>query len=378
MIPKPGKSHLKPENFRPISLLTSISKVLEKIILQPLKKLIKPRPEQHAFREGHSTTTQLYTLFKEIQDNNINRKYTAAIFIDMEKAFDRVWHEGLIYKLRTQTDLPTNIIKLIKSFLLNRSFQIRVTNSLSTPRHIEAGVPQGSCLSPILYSLYINDLPTIDRVKTLIFADDTMFHTNHRNKKYATYQLQKQIDLTLNWMNKWRLSLNIGKTETIIFGAVPGPNTPKIKIQGQTIKWKNKIKYLGITIDAQLKMNQHVQTAIQKARGARIALYPVINAKSRIPLKTRLQLYLIYIRPILLYGSVVWASLVSQTNREKIEAVQNISLRIITGSHYLTRNEAIRNSANILSVSEYIKNAKSIFLHRASISKHSHIQSLTH
>jgi len=146
MIPKLGKNHSIPENHRPISLLSTISKVFEKIILGTLRIYIKPRAEQHAFREGHSTTTQLFHLFKEIKNNQKQKKYTATAFLDVEKAFDRVWHDGLIYKIKTNTELSINIIKLIKSFLSNRSFQVRVVDQQSTTRQIQAGVPQGSCL----------------------------------------------------------------------------------------------------------------------------------------------------------------------------------------------------------------------------------------
>lgn len=377
MIPKPNKNHSKPENYRPISLLTSISKVFEKIVLVFLKKHIKPRPEQHAFREGHSTITQLVQLLQDIKNNRNNKKTTAAAFLDIEKAFDRVWHQGLIYKLKTNTELPIHIIKLIKSFLTGRTFYIRVANHISTPRHIEAGVPQGSCLSPILYVLYINDLPLTVHSKTAIFADDTMFHSGNRNTNYAILQLQKQLDLAETWMKRWRLKLNIGKTEAILFGALPKQKTKKIKIQNQPIEWKQKIKYLGITIDHNLKMHHHATNAINKAKGVRAALYPVINSRSPIPIKTRLQIYSIYIKPVLLYGSVAWSTHISNSNWTKIEAVQNIALRVITGAQYYISNETLRKSTQLPSLYEAAETAVKIFFHKATMSKSTHIQQLT-
>jgi len=377
MIPKPGKNHSIPGNHRPISLLSTISKVFEKIILRTLRTYIKPRVEQHAFREGHSTTTQLFHLFKEIKNNEKQKKYTAATFLDMEKAFDRVWHDGLIYKLKTNTELPIDIIKLIKSFLSDRSFQVRVVDQQSTTRQIQAGVPQGSCLSPLLYIHYVNDLPLLDKIQTSIFADDTMFHTAHQNRNYAICQLQRQMDQTMIWIDKWRLKLNIDKTEAIIFGSKRKKHLRQIKIQNQAVKWKNQIKYLGVTMDSKLTMNGHIKTTTQKAKGVRASLYPILNRNSPIPLRTRIQLYTIYIKPILLYASVVWAPQLSQSNWQKLESVQNIALRTITGAHYLTTNVAIRQSADILSIMETIQLATAVFLHRASVSRFHHIRALT-
>ncbi|KAL4104471.1 hypothetical protein QTP88_019769 [Uroleucon formosanum] len=319
MIPKPGKNHSIPENHRPISLLSTISKVYEKIILKTLRIYIKPREEQHAFREDHSTTTQLFHLFKEIKNNQKQKKYTAATFLDMEKAFDRVWHDGLIYKLKTNTRLPINMIKLIKPFLSDRSFQVRVADQQSTTRQIQAGVPQGSCLSPLLYIQYVNDLPLLDKIQTSIFADDTMFHTARKNRNFAICQLQRQLDQTVIWIDRWRLKLNIEKTEAIIFGSRQNKHLRQIKIKNQTIKWKNQIKYLGVTMDSKLTMNGHTKTTTQKAKGVRASLYPILNQKSPIPLKTRIQLYTIYIKPILLYASVAWAPQLSQSNWRKAD-----------------------------------------------------------
>lgn len=161
----------------------------------------------------------------------------------------------------------------------------------TTPRQIEAGVPQGSCLSPLLYVHYINDHPLHHQVKTAVFADDTMFHSGHVNKNYAILRLQKQIDLSITWLEKWWLKLNADKTEAIIFGSIANTIEKKLKINNQTIDWKNKIKYLGVLLDNNLSMSSHTRTTINKARGARATLYPILNSKSHVPLKTGLQIY---------------------------------------------------------------------------------------
>jgi|UniRef100_A0A2S2R5Z2 hypothetical protein len=148
-IPKSGKDPQKPDSYRPIALLYSISKVYEKTILLELQKYLADtiKPEQAAFRQEHSTTQQLINPITLISNNLKNCTHTATAFIDVEKAFDRVWHEGLFFKMST-VNIPTDFIQIIQLFLLNRTFSVRLTDKLSSPRDILAGVPQGFCLGP--------------------------------------------------------------------------------------------------------------------------------------------------------------------------------------------------------------------------------------
>lgn len=190
--PQTGKDHKKPKNYRPIALLSSISKVYEKVILEKLRSECagKIRNEQFAFRQGHSTTNQLIKLMDDLSTNTNKKEQTAAIFLDVEKAFDRIWHAGLIFKM-SRLQIPIGLIKLIESFLTNRTFSAKIEDKTLTTRKIEAGVPQGSCLSPTLFILYTNDIPLTDKGQISLFADDTMFHTKNKNAKRAAIQLQK-------------------------------------------------------------------------------------------------------------------------------------------------------------------------------------------
>lgn len=375
MIPKPHKDHSLPINHRPISLLNTISKVFEKILLTFLKKYIRPREEQHAFRHGHSTTTQLTKLIDDLVCNTNNNKHTAAIFLDMEKAFDRVWHDGLIHKLNTMTNTPKHLIKIIQSFLSNRKFNIKISDTLSSARKIEAGVPQGSCLSPLLYIQYINDLPSTPHVSISLFADDTMFYSSNTAKNIAIIRLQRQTNVANDWIKKWRLKLNTQKTVTILFGTSQKTPKRRIEIDDQKINWKSRAKYLGVTLDKKLRLNEHAIT-IQKAKRARAALYPVLNRKSPIPLPTRIALYKIYIRPIIMYAITAWGPLLCKSNWNKLEAVQNIAVRTMTGAHYLTRNKTVLTSANINTLREEAKRAANIFYHRNTQSTFAHIRNI--
>lgn len=376
MIPKPHKIHNVPTNFKPISLLSTMSKVFKRILLPILQKHFKPREEQHAFRLGHSTTTQLVKLTDELAKNMNNKRQTAAIFLDVEKAFDRVWHDGLIHKLHTQTDTPKHLIKLIQSFLKDRSFNIKLQDKTSSPKSIAAGVTQGSCLSPLLYSIYINDLPKSNDVTTSLFADDTLFYSSHLNKNFAINRLQRQIDAAAVWMDKWRIRLNIQKSTAVFFNSQKSHPRRKIRIKKNQISWCNQAKYLGVTFDKLLTFNKHKKDTIQKAKRARAMLYPVLNRNCPIPMATRLSIYKIYIKPILLYAITAWGPLLSKTNWHQMEAVQNIALRVITGTHYLTSNKTLLQTTNVPSLVEETIRAAKTFFHRNSMSKHAHIREI--
>jgi hypothetical protein len=237
-IPKPGKDTKFPSNFRPIALLSSISKIYERIILSNLLSQCstKIRNEQYAFREGHSSTQQLVNLVDQISVGLNDKKHIAMVFLDVEKAFDRVWHDGLLYKL-FQMNICVPIIKIIESFLSERSFSVRIEDQLSLPRGIKAGVPQGSCLSPTLYSIFTNDLPTIPKAKVALFADDTMFFTQDQNKNRAKIQLQHQINLASAWFTKWRLKINCDKTVAVLFSRTRFKNSKRLIINNQIIDW---------------------------------------------------------------------------------------------------------------------------------------------
>jgi len=160
-IPKPGKNLQLPESYRPIALLSSLSKIYERSILFHLQNSVsgKIREEQFAFRRNHSTTLQLTKLIDQLSANLNQGIQTAAVFLDVEKAFDCVWHDGLLHKMM-KMDIPLQLIKIIESFLSDRTFSVKIESQNSSLRIGRAGVPQGSCLSPTLFNIYTNDMPT--------------------------------------------------------------------------------------------------------------------------------------------------------------------------------------------------------------------------
>uniref|UniRef100_A0A2S2NJB5 Putative RNA-directed DNA polymerase n=1 Tax=Schizaphis graminum TaxID=13262 RepID=A0A2S2NJB5_SCHGA len=376
-IPKPGKNHQDPVSYRPITLLPTIAKIFEIIILRKLKCKTEHlvRDEQFAFRHQHSTVLQLIKLTDQLCKNRNDKKFTPAIFLDVEKAFDKVWHEGLLHKL-IKIGTPIHLVKLIKSFLSNRYFNVRVENSVSSNRPINAGVPQGSCLSPYLYLIYTNDIPVNVNSNLALFADDTMFYTSNRNPNYAIAALQKQVDLALTWFENWRLGINTGKTVAILFNKNTTFNLNRITMAGIPIPWSNQAKYLGVTFDKFLTFNGHVKNTLVKARRCKNMLTPVLNSHSPVPLKTKIQIYQMYIRPLLTYAAEAWGPCISRSNWKVIESVQTSCIRSSAGLLSITSNHNILNSAGLKTLREVITTNSVRLFKRNTLSVHDHIVNL--
>lgn len=373
MIPKPGKPLTRPENYRPISLLPTMPKILEKLILQKLKEIITPRPEQHAFRAEHSTTSQLIRVIDHLALSKARLFKTAAILLDMEKAFDKVWHQGLLFKL-AKMNVPVPLIKLIKSFITGRKFYIKRSDKTSEPKDVEAGVPQGSCLSPLLYVAYINDLPNTKDAETSLFADDTLFFATKRSNREVVATVQRQLNAATEWFNTWRLKLNVQKTQAILFSRKR--HNAHLKVKDAKIPWTNSIKYLGVTINRKLKFNKHVDSTVKKANGVRAKLYPILSKQSKIPIKSKISIMKIYIRPILTYNIAAWAPFINIWNWKNLEAVQNVSIRTITNAHYLQTNKSLHQATHTTTIKDTAILSTRSFFHEAEHSKFPHLQQL--
>jgi hypothetical protein len=218
MLSKPDNAHTTPRNFLPISLLNSLAKVLEKILLKilsfKLKELNLIREDQYGFKEGHSTT---HTLTRVIERSN--NKATPALFMDIETAFDKVWITGLMCRL-IKVGIPAHFIHLIHNYLSNRTFTVLHGNSESTRRPIQAGVPQGSLLGPVLFNIYTNGIPSVENdlnVAISIYAYDKNITVRSGNIHSAANKLSNAIKSLEPWFKKWRIKINVNKCNAMLF-----------------------------------------------------------------------------------------------------------------------------------------------------------------
>jgi len=174
----------------------------------------------------------------------------------VSQAFDHVWHEGLLYKLKLF--LPPTYYLLIKSYLSDRHFQVRFDSSFSNIANINAGVPHGGILSPILYNIYAADQPTSPKTSVAEFADDKAIITIHEDPISASLNFQHHLNLMANWYDKWRVKVNQSKSLHTTFTLRRAP-CPDVSLANIPIPSSHSVKYLELTIDRRLTWTLHVR-----------------------------------------------------------------------------------------------------------------------
>lgn len=350
LIKKPRKPKHKLTSYRPISLLHCLSKVTERVLHSRLLEHITQHnilPEfQYGFRQEHSTTQQIARITEHIHKHFNTSTQTAAVFLDIEKAFDKVWHDGLIYKLQRHK-FPTQMTQILHSYIQNRTFHVTIDDETSTPKIITAGVPQGSILGPTLYNIYTADIPTPEHCEIAQYADDTAIYTSSRYRKTLHNRLQEGIETLEHYFTKWRIKINETKTVAIIFGNTIKLDKPQqIQINQTTIPWSKQAVYLGITLDNKLTYKEHTRIIIQKLVTCMKKLYPLLNPKSKMSLNNKIKIIKAIMTPIATYASEIWYQ-ASDNTRLKVQQKLNKYIRLAANAPWYVSNDQIRTELNI-------------------------------
>ena len=370
-IPKPGKNPIFPFNYRPISLLPAISKILERIILNRLNTIIETNdtipPFQYGFRKDRGTVMQLHRTLHLIAQSLNNAKITTFLTLDIESAFDSVWHDAIIFKL-FKLNFPTYLIKILKSYLANRSFQVKVNNMMSTPQSIPAGVPQGGVLSPTLFNIFTSDIPTHPRTNIALFADDAAIFASAGKQKLSNQLVQEHANLLETYYRQWRIRINQQKSQIIHFFKHSKCQSPhaKVTLNSHAIPESNTVKYLGLTLDSKLSFNQHLESRKSLTQAAIQTYHQVL--RSSINLKSKILLYKNGILPILTYACPVWSNL-PDYKLDGLETLNNAAMRKILletrqtpGVHMRQRTQlpTIRQRILQLATNYYTKTAMKV------------------
>lgn len=356
MINKPGKNGIDVLSYRPISLLPILSKLFEKALIRRIKPILidkKLIPDhQFGFRDNHGTIEQIHRVYDVVAKVLEEKKYCSAAFLDISQAFDKVWHVGLLYKLKKY--LPPQIYQILKSYLQNRHFFVKIQDEQSTLQKIQAGVPQGSVLGPVLYLLYTADLPTSEKTTLSTFADDTAVLASDSNANIASTLLQEHLAKIENWLSKWRIKANESKSIHVTFTMRKG-TCPPVTLNNHQLPQENEAKYLGMHLDRRLTWKKHIFTK-RKQLGLKFQkMYWLIGRQSKLTLANKLLLYKTILKPIWTYGIQLWGT-ASNSNIEILQRFQNKVLRNIVNAPWYVPNWIIQSDLNMVSVREEIKN----------------------
>ena len=214
----------------------------------------------------------------------------------MEQAFDKINHESLLQTIRKQ--FPEQIHQLIKSYLSCRTFVIKIKDTHSQVKDIKAGVPQGSVLGPILYTLYTVNIPrpTTTNITVLTFADDTAILVGHTNPETAVKILQEHITKIENWLQEKQINANPNKCNHITF-TLRKKIPPFILLNGTHITQTKHVKYLGLHLDTQLTWKLHIKTIVEKIQKTRRQMHWLTSRKSKLSIENKLKIYKAIIKP---------------------------------------------------------------------------------
>lgn len=373
VVPKKEKDYTKPENLRPISLLPNISKVYEMCINNTITKLcIKYNilnEKQFGFKHKHSTINAINKLISDINWNWNKKLCTGACLIDMEKAFDGIWIQGLICKL-IDYGFPLNIVILLFNMLNGKTYSVQFKNRQSKMFKLTNGLQQGTVNAPILFNIYLLDLMnSIDNI--ISFADDIVIYYAGDKIEKINQKLQSSFNIVENYANNWHMKINIKKCETILFRPTVDKCNSNVKRNWKSfgiksshtniqIPNKETVKYLGIYLDKFLYYDKHVTNTINKAKNAFFAFKNLFYSKF-LDTKVKIIMYQVLVRPIITYGCSIWFN-ISPSYMEKIRVFERKCLRTCTSvnrphqSNFLkyVSNVKLYNKANIIRIDNFI------------------------
>ena len=336
-------------NYRPVSLLTVLSKVFEKIMYNRLLNFLDTYDilfkNQFGFRKNHSTYMAMMLLMEEITKSLENGEYVIGIFLDFSKAFDTVDHDILLRKLY-HYGIRGNALQWFESYLKNRKQFVTYNGVSSDTKLITCGVPQGSILGPLLFLIYINDLSLVcDRLISILFADDTNMFMSSKDVHSLQTVINQELTLVSKWLKVNKLSLNIKKTHFMIFSNKSDVcGQIDIKIDGEPIQAVGKTKFLGVIIDKNLTWKDHILCVSGKiARG----LGMIIKARKYLNKAALMSLYYSFIYPYLTYCNQIWGT-AYPTHQTKLIVIQKKAVRIIAGAKYRAPTDALFSDLGIL------------------------------
>ena len=349
-------------NYRPISLLSSIGKALERLVFIKLYEYCTQHNlltwRNSGYKQGDSTINQLVYITHKIYTALRDGLDVCFVSLDASSAFDRVWHKGLLHKLQS-FGIKGVLLKWFESYLTDRQQRVVISGSCSEWIHIKSGVPQGSILGPLLFLIYINDIVDNIRSDILLFADDTSLLKPITDPDQSIQDINSDLQLLKDWSEQWLVNFNPTKTKYMIFTKkLQKVNYKALYLGEQKIDKVSNHKQLGITFADDLSWDNHINQICTKASTK-------IDAIKRLPSNisplTKLNIYTTFIRPLLEYGSVLYDSCTDILS-DKLEHVQRQALLAITRAYKHTPQSNLLSELGLESLQERRRRAKTTLL----------------
>ncbi|MEW8548488.1 MAG: reverse transcriptase family protein [Candidatus Thiodiazotropha sp.] len=317
-------------NYRPISLISCVGKSFERIVFKNVYNHLLTNSliykYQSGFLPGHSTVHHLIEAIHHTCLALENHEINCQIYCDISKAFDRVWHRGLILKLDNY-GIKGELLEWFQNYLINRNQRVSFNGVSSEYKSITAGVPQGSVLGPLLFLLYINDIS--DELTSLarLFADDTFLSFSSVDPMEIKYTMNQDLSKLNDWAKKWLVTFNPSKTEVMFISNIYFDENIELFMDDAVLQIVNTHKHLGVVLSSNHKWTNHIENLIKTATKQISFLRKI---KYKFSSQTLNKLYCVYIRPLLEYASEVWDGC-SQIDSDRLEQVQLNAARIVTG-----------------------------------------------
>lgn len=343
-----------PSNYRPISVLPVISKVLEKILYSRLDAYLASinfiSSRQYGFRPQSNTLSATVDLVTKIKYNIDQKKIVLGLFIDLKKAFDTVSHSKLINKLRG-IGVTGKALKMYESYLANRSQLVKINNSQSNHQPITYGIPQGSVLGPLLFLIYVNDMHEIGlHGQITLYADDTCLFYFGSSIHEMISQAQQDLDTLFEWLQSNLLTVNVQKTCYLIFKAKNKtlPQHSPLILNGTALQEKQDEKYLGLRLDSNL--NWHVQIDYIQSKLSSLAgsLRRVVRC---FPRQVRVAIYNSLVKPHLTYLIEIWGT-ASKTKLNELQTLQNRIIKTLFHYPYLTPTVKVYSETKLMNIKQ--------------------------
>ena len=332
---KPGKNSSDPQSYRTIALTSNFVKIMEKMGNNRLRWFLENNnlysPNQSGFRKKN-TMEQIVRLDNDIQKAFLKKHFTVGVFIDFQKAFDMLWRHGLLKKM-VQLGIRGNMLGWVDNFLTNRTIQVKINNTYSEIHVVQNGTPQGSCISPTLFNIMVNDLS--DCIKSCAisqFADDGAIWLSGKNSKYVEKKVQSDLDNINLWCEKWGFLISPTKTVVVIFNRKKNIGEIILKLGNNVLSVVKEIKFLGMILDEKLTWLKHIQYVHLRCTKVLNCMKLLTGTKWGANSSTLRTIYISLIRSKIDYGCEVYNT-ASKNVKNILDRIQSQALRICTGAH---------------------------------------------